>query len=39
MVRSDTVSAAGDSPIATPQDTLGPSTLDTTAQADTGGWR
>jgi hypothetical protein len=38
-VRSDTLSATGDSPVSTPQDTLGPSTLDTTAQADTAGWR
>jgi len=36
---SDTLSATGDSPISTPQDTLGPGVPDTTGQVDTTGWQ
>ena len=36
---SDSASATGDSPISTPQDTLGPSVPDTSAQPDTTSWQ
>ena len=36
---TDTLSATGDSPVSTPQDTLGPSIPDTAGQVDTTSWR
>ena len=39
QVVPDTMSATGDSPISTPQDTLGPGIPDTSGQADTTSWR
>jgi hypothetical protein len=36
---ADTLSATGDSPTSTPQDTLGPSVPDTSAQPDTTSWQ
>jgi hypothetical protein len=36
---SDTLSATGDSPVSTPQDTLGPGVPDTAGTVDTTGWR
>jgi hypothetical protein len=39
MVGADTTGATGDSPVSTPQDTLGPSTPDTAVGADTSSWR
>ena len=38
-IQTDTMSATGDSPVSAPQDTLGPSTPDTTGLADTTSWR
>jgi hypothetical protein len=39
MIGADTTGATGDSPVSTPQDTLGPGTPDTAVGADTSGWR
>src|SRR3712207_3369542 len=39
QVVPDTMMGAGDSPISTPQDTLGPSTPDTAGQMDTTSYR
>jgi len=39
QVVPDTMSATGDSPVSTPQDTLGPEVPDTTGQVDTTSYR